>query len=506
MNSEALIAAAVAAYRRGDLRQARQLAEEQLAKFGEVPRLYHLMGMIEASAGRLDTALEWLKRASEAAPADVGIRIAYARLLADMGWVNEALAEMEEGSRVALERVLADNGQDAGIISPANLENLRELGLLLERSNQVDGLRRLLAATEKAGIKKETLGSLWASLALREGRPEEAKRLLLLDRAYFDDSHWDRLMTRVADALGDSDGAFSAAEAMNRAAAGYGEWRQRGAHYRSQIRATSAIVTPEWALRIPTANSNDGVDDPAFVVGFPRSGTTLLDTFLMGHPNTCVVEEGRMLELATGVISESPGLDWPVELVMRARQVYLQELSRHLPPDFAGFVIDKHPMNMLRLAVLHALFPNAKVIFAQRHPCDVVLSGYMQSFRLNHAMASFLDLADAADLYDASMTMWTRSREAVPQSVHTVVYERLVANPAAELRPAIEFLGLDWSDELLDHQATAKSRGLITTASFDQVVQPLNSAPSGRWRRYRKHLEPVLPVLLPWAERLGYED
>jgi len=177
-----------------------------------------------------------------------------------------------------------------------------------------------------------------------------------------------------------------------------------------------------------------------------------------------------------------------------------------VPPNFTGLVVDKHPMNMLRLAVLHALFPNAKVIFAQRHPCDVVLSGYMQSFRLNHAMASFLDLGDAADLYDASMTMWTRSRNAVPQAIHTVVYERLIADPAAELRPAVEFLGLDWSDELLDHQTTAKNRGLITTASFDQVVQPLNSAPSGRWRRYRKQLEPVLSVLLPWAERLGYQD
>lgn len=213
-----------------------------------------------------------------------------------------------------------------------------------------------------------------------------------------------------------------------------------------------------------------------------------------------------MLELATGIISEAPGVDWPPELVMRARKVYVDELSRHVPPDFTGLVVDKHPMNMLRLAVLHALFPNAKVLFAQRHPCDVVLSGYMQSFRLNHAMASFLDLGDSADLYDASMTMWTRSRDAVPQPIHTVVYERLIADPGAELRPAVEFVGLDWSDELLDHEATARSRGLITTASFDQVVQPLNSAPSGRWRRYRKHLEPVLSVLLPWAERLGYED
>lgn len=211
-----------------------------------------------------------------------------------------------------------------------------------------------------------------------------------------------------------------------------------------------------------------------------------------------------MLELATEVVSESSDVDWPPEIVARARKAYVDELSRHVPPDSTGLVVDKHPMNMLRLAVLHAIFPNAKVLFAQRHPCDCVLSGFMQSFQLNHAMASFLDVADAADLYDASMTMWTRSRDAIPHAIHPVVYERLTADPGAELRPALQFLGLDWRDELLDHQATAKSRGLITTASYDQVVQPLSRTPSGRWRRYRKQLEPVLPVLLPWAERLGY--
>src|SRR5205085_873088 len=118
-------------------------------------------------------------------------------------------------------------------------------------------------------------------------------------------------------------------------------------------------------------------------------------------------------------------------------------------------------------------------------------------FKLNHAMASFLTIEDAADLYDAAMTMWTRSREAVPQSIHTVVYERLTDDPEAELRPMIEFLGLDWRDSMLDHQATAEKRGLITTASYDQVVRPLSAAPRGRWRRYRRELEPVLPILLP---------
>ena len=311
-------------------------------------------------------------------------------------------------------------------------------------------------------------------------------------------------MIRIADALGNADEAFAAAADMNRAVRGYDEWRRRGAAYREHIRMTARIVTPEWGSRIHCLAPDEKVLAPAFLVGFPRSGTTLLDTFLMGHPRACVIEEGSMLEKATGVISDTPQLDWPPEAVARARKTYLDELSRHVDPNFAGLVVDKHPLNMLRLAVIYALFPDAKVIFAQRHPCDVVLSGFMQNFQLNHAMASFLELTDAADFYDAVMTIWELSRNAVPLAIHTVTYECLTADPSRELRPALEFLGLDWSDELLDHQATARNRGSIMTASYDQVVQPLSRAPSGRWRRYREQLEPVLPILLPWAQKLGY--
>lgn len=476
--------------------------------------IFRNLGAALSSIGRFEEALAACETAARLDPDNLRDRLSYARLLHDLGRHREAVVQVEEGLKLALKQMLPDEEDDtqgrigegnaAGRISPDRVADVRDVGLLLDRMNQVDDLRRLLAAAESAGIAREILASLWASVAFRDGRLEEAKRLLLQDRGYFHDAHWDRLMTKTADALGESDEAFAAAEAMNRAAPGYDEWRRRAAHYRSQIRATARIVTPEWGSRIHSARSDDGVSYPAFVVGFPRSGTTLLDTFLMGHPETCVIEEGRMLELATKIISEAPGADWPAELVTRARKAYLDELSKFVPPNFTGVVVDKHPLNMLRLVVLHALFPGAKVIFAQRHPCDVVLSGYMQSFRLNHAMASFLDLADAADFYDAAMTMWTLSRDAVPQAIHSVVYERLIADAAAELKPALAFLGLDWRDELLDHQSTAKSRGLITSASYDQVVRPLSREPSGRWRRYEQQLAPVLPVLLPWAERLGY--
>jgi hypothetical protein len=189
-----------------------------------------------------------------------------------------------------------------------------------------------------------------------------------------------------------------------------------------------------------------------------------------------------------------------------ARRAYWQELDRHLAPGFAGLVVDKLPMNMLGLPLIHSLFPGALVIFAQRHPADAVLSGFMQSFVLNDTMASFLDIHDAADLYDAAMSAFTRARDHVGLRVHTSVYERLVEDPEGSLRALVDLLGLEWQDELLDHQRTARQRGAIVTPSYDQVVRPLSRAPSGRWRRYRKQLEPVLSVLLPWAQRLGYPD
>jgi hypothetical protein len=81
----------------------------------------------------------------------------------------------------------------------------------------------------------------------------------------------------------------------------------------------------------------------------------------------------------------------------------------------------------------------------------------------------------------------------------------VVDDSRAELGPLFDFLDLDWHDGVLDHRETAAMRGIISTASYAQVTEPLYKRAAGRWQRYRKHLEPVLPVLAPWAERYGYE-
>lgn len=246
---------------------------------------------------------------------------------------------------------------------------------------------------------------------------------------------------------------------------------------------------------------------PAFLVGFPRSGTTLLDTFLLGHRDITVLEEVRVLDFAAEQIGEVAQLpSASAASLERAREAYFAEMDRHVEPGFSGLVIDKLPLNLLGAPFMEAMFPDTPIIFAQRHPCDAVLSGFIQSFVMNDAMASFLTIEDAADLYDAVMSGWFAIRDAIALNVHTVRYERLVEDPESELRPLVEFLGLEWDPKMLAHTETARERGAIITPSYDQVTEPLSTRPVGRWKRYRKQLAPVLPVLLPWAERLGYSD
>jgi hypothetical protein len=246
---------------------------------------------------------------------------------------------------------------------------------------------------------------------------------------------------------------------------------------------------------------------PAFLVGFPRSGTTLLDTLLMGHRDTVVLEEVHLLGAAEREIGRVADLALASRHSLeRAREAYFRELDRNVDPGFSGLVVDKLPLNLPGAPFIEAMFPRAPIIFAQRHPCDAVLSGFLQSFVMNDAMASFLTIEDAADLYDAVMSAWRAMREAFPLNVHVVRYETLVTEPEAELRPLVEFLGLDWDERMLAHTQTARKRGTIITPSYDQVTEPLNSRSVGRWKKYRAELEPVLPVLLPWAEWLGYQN
>ena len=128
----------------------------------------------------------------------------------------------------------------------------------------------------------------------------------------------------------------------------------------------------------------------------------------------------------------------------------------------------------------------------------------MRTFKINSAMANFLDLEDAARLYDKVMTLWRRYQTVLPLEVHSLRYESLIESFEETLTPLFDFLGVGWDDGVHAYAETAHRRGMINTPSYNQVTQPLYTRSRGRWERYRDQMRAVLPVLLPWAERFGY--
>lgn len=471
---------------------------------------------------RWEDAVEALRNATWSNDSEPALRWSLGAALVEIDRYEEAIAALDEFDRLGgqtIDSALARGRcllalirieeaeqayRDAVALAPNNAEAVRELGLLLERTNNLGELDELLKKARSDGIPDEKLAHVYVMRASREGRTEEAFRLLKAVNPAEDPLGWNRVMCKVADRLGKADEAFAAAVEMNRLTRDFDTWRSRGAAYRKGLRELARTLVHSASL---PQLKEPGRRKPAFLVGFPRSGTTLLDTFLMGHADTAVLEEVHLLgaaERQIGKVADLPRAS--VSVLERARRAYFAELDRHVPSGFGGLVVDKLPLNMLGGPFIEAMFPGAPIIFAQRHPCDAVLSGFMQSFVMNDAMASFLTIEDAADLYDAVMSGWQAMRQAFPLKVQTVRYERLVEDPESELRPLVEFLGLEWDPKMLAHTETARERGAIVTPSYDQVTEPLSTRPVGRWKRYRKQLEPVLPVLLPWAERLGYSD
>jgi hypothetical protein len=243
-------------------------------------------------------------------------------------------------------------------------------------------------------------------------------------------------------------------------------------------------------------------------VGFPRSGTTLLDTLLMGHPDIEVLEEEGTLAAASAELP-SDLADLPTataKQIGKARDRYFEVVRESVPLAPGKLLIDKNPLSMNALPVIRRLFPDAKIILALRHPCDVVLSCFVTNFRLNDGMSNFLQLDTAAELYDVSFRNFAKASGMLGLPVHRLVYEDLIEGPETALRDLVTFLDVPWREEMLDHEATAKARGRIKTASYAQVVEPIYRRSVGRWEHYCEHMAPVLPVLAPWVDEFGYSS
>jgi len=246
-----------------------------------------------------------------------------------------------------------------------------------------------------------------------------------------------------------------------------------------------------------------------FLVGFPRSGTTLFENVLAAHPDVVSLEERDCLESASADYLASPeGLMRlariePLE-AERQRTAYWSRVRKHGVDPRGRVFIDKMPLASVALPLIAKLFPDALILFARRDPRDVVLSCFRRRFGMNPSMYQLLTLEGAAAYYDCVMRLSEIYRQLLPLPQHLVRYEKLVEDFEVTARAACDFLGLEWDQALFDFAAKARSRG-IATPSAPQVVRGLNREGQGVWRRYREQMAPVLPLLEPWVQRFGYD-
>jgi Flp pilus assembly protein TadD len=501
----------------GDPQRALPLVERAVQLAPRESAVWDLMGFCQARLGAFEPSLGAHRRALELAPhpPQAALFVNFfnsMRVLQRLQMADEALCQglavYPRDPAMTVERAgifratgrLAEAEQvleESLATNPGNPQVLLELGMFYEQSNRLEALDALLGRIGDLGTSPElNLLKVWQ--LRRQKRLAEAAKLLHLCTLARAAPLVERVRAELAEEHGDHAEAFARFAAMNQAILDNSILRDTDG-YRLRIEREREAMQPRPGPPIPFTGKM-----PAFVIGSPRSGTTLLDTFLSAHPAIVVGEELHMREQ---IENEFPGLDRATDpdLIARARARYFAIAEQALGPIGERLLVDKHPLHTPCLPLIDRLFPGAPIVLVERHPCAVTFSCFSTPFQSNAALRSYSTLEGAALTYDAMFGHMQRARELLPLNLHELRYERLIADPKVELGALIGFLGLEWSDDLLDHRAAAARRGQVQTASYAQIHQPLDAFAKERWRKYSAQMEPVMPILKPWIERMGYE-
>ncbi|MCI5050519.1 MAG: sulfotransferase [Rickettsiales bacterium] len=474
--------------------QARKLNEKQ-------PQIYLSIGNLFLRNAQYKEAIEYYEAALHLDPEFVDAMCNRATTFAKMDKVDDAIAAYEE----VIEKYPG---------RPLIHYNLMEI---LEKTNRKQHLKRAVKQALDAGMEDASIKLFEGLIAWKEGEPEKAIEILTPLNFSFGTHQQKILQTstlmRAHDKLNDVDKAMEYCEELNdlcvKADHAPPDLAQQ---YRNQLAQTQKVIhslDPKQWHRHTLENPRD---DLAFLIGWPRSGTTLLDTSLRGHPEIQGIEEKPMVTRMlnqTGLLSDrgvSMVHDFTPELQHQAIAAYDEEFNKHLSGGINQFYIDKLPLNISQAVYIERVFPGAKFILALRHPCDCILSCYMNRFTLNAAMANFLMLEWTVSLYDQVMSMWVQLNEKLDLNVYTLKYEDMVEDREPVLRGLVDFLELEWHADVLEHQKTAATRDKINTPSYNQVIQPIYDNARYRWQRYEKYFEPHMDVLNKWITHWGYDQ
>lgn len=498
----------------------------------DFPDAHYLLGNALHEIGRPEAALQCYRRALQLHPNSPDTLCNLGAVLIDLGDHEEAALYLQRalvlqpGNIFALSNMShvlrLQNRIDEALgmfrhaldLAPDSIEVLAGLAGLLEKTGKLEEAKLLTEQGLALSPNDPAITIVAAQLARREKRLLEASSLLeeLLEQPLTPDKRAEILIElgQIQDQLGDAAKAYPAiVEGKHLKAMVTLRSDSDRLRYLDRVNLISGLVTESLASASTTANTNQFAT-PIFLIGFPRSGTTLLEQILDSHPGLQSMEErGAVAHMVNRFLSMTDGRNDALanlnpQEIADLQQSYFEEVVRNITLRTNTRLVDKMPLNTVGVPVIWRTFPTAKFILAIRHPCDVCLSCLMQNFAVNEGMASFYSLEDTVRTYAAVMGAWQKYVSVLPLDFHRIRYEDLIADVEGETRKLLSFLDVEWDDAVLGHTEHAKRRGAINTPSYHQVTQPIYQDAKYRWHRYKEAFEPFMSTLQPFIEYFGY--
>jgi len=472
------------------------------------------IGAIYSEHGQLAAAVKIFTQATKAAPGEIGPLMDLGLTHLDLGNTDKALdifcdilarepqnAEAQYNRALALERSgLVEDALGAyEQILPGDhgLDLVGARACILEKLGDFEVAHELLQPVIASGMAGLRSLDAYARLSRHFGECDQAIERIeaRLKSDEVDENEQRHLHFRIGELYDRQkryDQAFQHFEAGNRLK----RYRYNAADDERYVDRLIEVQSQELFASMPSASPASDVT-PIFIIGMPRSGTTLVEQILASHPEVHAGDELPFIaRLATTArTSAGQALGYPDYLPYLSQtecesmaRAYLDEL-RTLAPG-AAFVTDKMPHNFPFLGLMHRLFPNAPIIHCLRDPADVCLFCYFQDFASYHNYA--YDLTYLGLHYRQYQRTMTHFRDTLAVPMFEAQYESLVDDPETRSRALVKHCGLPWDDRCLRfYESGRKSK----TASYDQVRQPIYKRSSQRWRNYEKHLQPLFDVL-----------
>lgn len=487
----------------GDRDGAQALFDRALAMEPRNPAVLAGLGAWHRREGRLRDAILACDAAIAAAPG-----------YAD-AWVERAAAYAAGGSSA----VARESYERAAALAPGLASAHAGVAAIAARDGDPAAARAAAAWALKLDPGNLAAAGALATVLLEGGEPSAARDLLAprleATPAGPDRPHALSLLGNACERLGDYPAAF---DCYRRSKAEFAALHApASARFVSGTRVVEAIIAgldrvdpARWSVPAPAQPAQAGAH--IFLMGYPRSGTTLVENVLASLPGVAAIEERPTFAAAdarylagdeaaiAGGIAAFADLDEVALEPLRA--AYLDKADAAGANPDAPHLVDMDPMKATRLPFIARLFPDARIVLMRRDPRDVVWSCFRTSFAPTSGTLEYTTLEGAARHYDAMMRLTGLARERLPLAFHEVRYEDLVSRFEPTTRALCDFAGIAWSDVVKQFDRTARRRG-VGTASAAQVRKGLYDG-RRQWEPFAPWLEPVLPILAPWIERFGY--